>query len=87
MSTQPNDEPKPNPRNTISLEMAKDWTKRWRDMESTYNSHKDCRAFNIPLLDLQEVIKEPGVASVRGYIGVEETIIEGEPVFIEKEKI
>ncbi|WP_298767244.1 hypothetical protein [uncultured Polaribacter sp.] len=79
-----NDVPNPNKRNTISLEIAKDWTTRWRAMESDYNAHNDCRAFNIPLIDLQEVIKEEGVASVRGYIGVEKQIIEGEDVFIEK---
>ncbi|MFK8059184.1 MAG: hypothetical protein AB8B78_03740 [Polaribacter sp.] len=80
----PNDVPKPNKRNTISLRIAKDWTARWRKMESNYNSYNDCRAFNIPLKDLQEVIKEKKVASVRGYLGVEEKIIEGEPVYIEK---
>lgn len=84
MEKKPNDVPKPNKENTISLEIAKDWTKRWRDMESAYNSHHDCRAFNIPLIDLQEVIKEQGVVSVRGYIGVEETVVEGDTVFIEK---
>ncbi|WP_299015614.1 hypothetical protein [uncultured Polaribacter sp.] len=79
-----NDVPKPNKRNTISLEIAKDWTTRWRAMESDYNAHNDCRAFNIPLKDLTEVLAEEGVASVRGYIGVEKQIIEGEDVFIEK---
>lgn len=80
----PNDVPTPNKRNTISLAIAKDWTNRWRNIDSNYKAHNDCRAFNIPLIDLQEVLKEEGVASVRGYIGVEETIVEGEPVFIEK---
>ena len=83
MEKQANDIPKPNEKNTISLKIAKDWTKRWRKMESTYNSHQDCRAFNIPLLDLQEVIAE-GPTSVRAYIGVEKVIIEGENVYIEK---
>lgn len=83
MSNQANDVSKPNKKNTISLKIAKDWAKRWRKMESTYNSHQDCRAFNIPLLDLQEVIAE-GAASVRAYIGVEKAIIEGENVYIEK---
>jgi len=80
----PNNGPKPNPRNTIDLATAKDWTTRWRAMESDYNAHNDCRAFNIPLKDLKEVIAEDGVASVRGYIGVEKQIIEGETVFTEK---
>ncbi|WP_299672145.1 hypothetical protein [uncultured Polaribacter sp.] len=71
-------------KNTITLKKAKRWTKRWRKMEDSYNDHQHCRAFNIPLIDLQEVTKEPGVASVRGYIGVEKQIIEGETVFTEK---
>lgn len=53
-------------------------------MESKYNSYNDCRAFNIPIKDLQEVIKEKKVDSVRGYLGVEEKIVEGEAVYIEK---
>tara|TARA_R110001606_G_scaffold183315_1_gene329946 strand:- start:1038 stop:1214 length:177 start_codon:yes stop_codon:yes gene_type:complete len=52
-------------------------------MESIYNSHQDCRAFNIPLLDLQEVIAE-GPIIVRAYVGVEKVSIEGENVYIEK---
>lgn len=77
------DEPKPNPTNTIDLETAKEWTERWRSMESTYNAHQDCRAFNIPLKDLKEVIAE-GPASVRGYIGVERKNVENEIVYEEK---
>ena len=83
MEKQPNDVPKPNKKNTISLKIAKDWASRWRTMESSYNKYNDCRAFNIPLKDLQEAIDE-GAASVRAYIGVEEMIIEKESVFIEK---
>jgi len=71
-------------KNIISLKTAKNWTNRWRNKESSYNLHHQCRAFNIPLIDLQEVIKEDGVASVRGYIGVEKKVIEGEVVFEEK---
>ena len=52
-------------------------------MESSYNAHQDCRAFNIPLLDLQEAIAE-GATSVRAYIGVEKMMVEGEKVYIEK---
>ena len=68
---QPNDVPKPNPRNAISLEGAKKWAKRWRKKESKYNKHNDCRAFNIPKKDLIEVLNEDGVESVRAYLGVE----------------
>jgi hypothetical protein len=71
-------------KNSISLKTAKEWAKRWRNKESSYNKHHDCRAFNIPLIDLQEVIKEEGVASVRAYIGVDKKTIEGIVVFEEK---
>ncbi|QTD36646.1 hypothetical protein JL193_10885 [Polaribacter batillariae] len=70
-------------KNTITLKTAKRWTKRWRKMEDTYNAHQHCRAFNIPLLDLQEVINE-GAVSVRGYLGVHKHKVEGETVFEEK---
>ncbi|TXD46302.1 hypothetical protein [Polaribacter sp. IC073] len=83
MEKQPDDIPKPNPRNTISLKTAKEWTKRWRTMESSYNAHQDCKAFNIPLKDLKEAILE-GAASVRAYIGVEKLKVEGENVYVEK---
>lgn len=56
--------------NTVSLDTAKKWIKEWRDQESTYNKYNELKAFNIPLADLQEVLKEKGVASVRAYIGV-----------------
>jgi len=71
-------------KNTISLKTAKKWAKRWRNKESSYNLHHECRAFNIPLVDLQEVIKEEGVTSVRAYIGVDKKVFEGEVVFEEK---
>lgn len=57
-------------KNTVSLETAKKWIKEWRDQESTYNKYHRLKAFNIPLIDLQEVIEEKGVSSVRAYIGV-----------------
>jgi len=57
-------------KNTVSLETAKKWIAEWRDLESSYNKYNRLKAFNIPLIDLQEVIKEKGVNSVRAYIGV-----------------
>jgi len=80
----PNDVPKPNPRNTISLKIAREWTNRWRKVEGNFNAHHECNAFNIPLKDLTEVIKEEGVVSVRGYLGVEKKIEKGETVYEEK---
>jgi hypothetical protein len=58
-------------KNTITLQTAKKWAKRWRKEEGTYNNHHECRAFNIPKIDLQEVLKEDGVVSVRAYLGIE----------------
>lgn len=57
-------------KNTITLKTAKKWIKEWRDTESTYNKYHRLKAFNIPLIDLQEVMAEEGVASIRAYIGV-----------------
>jgi len=57
--------------NTISLKTAKFWAKTWRSKESTYNKYHECKAFNIPKIDLQEVLAEKGVASIRAYLGVD----------------
>jgi len=85
MKNNPNDVPKPNPRNTISLKIAKNWAKRWRKKESSYNMYHECRAFNIPKKDLTEVIAEAGVVSIRAYIGVEKkTDTNGKPTYEEK---
>ena len=70
-------------KNTITLQTAKRWTKRWRKMQGDYNKHHDCRAFNIPLDDLKEVIAE-GAVTARAYLGVHKHKIEGETVFEEK---
>jgi hypothetical protein len=59
-------------KNTISLKTAKKWAKKWRKQEGTYNKHHDCRAFNIPKIDLQEVLAEDGVANIRAYLGIDD---------------
>ena len=80
----PNNIPKPNPRNTISLEVAKQWAKEWRDDEASYNKYYQCRAFNIPKKDLIEVLAE-NVHSIRAYIGVEKIEVKGkQTIFTEK---
>ncbi|MGK0449093.1 MAG: hypothetical protein ACJA2M_002896, partial [Polaribacter sp.] len=48
----------------------------WRNVEGTYNKHHECKAFNIPKIDLQEVLAEVGVASVRAYLGVDDNNVE-----------
>ena len=84
MEKQPNDIPQPNPRNTISLAIAKEWANEWRDDEASYNKYNQCNAFNIPKKDLIEVLAE-GVHSIRAYIGVEKIEIKGkQTVFTEK---
>ncbi|WKD85613.1 hypothetical protein KCTC32516_00954 [Polaribacter huanghezhanensis] len=61
-------------KNTITLQTAKKWAENWRNLESSYNKYHECRAFNIPKIDLQEVLAEDGVVSVRAYLGVKETV-------------
>ena len=58
-------------KNTITLQVAKKWAKKWRKQEGTYNQHHECRAFTIPKIDLQEVLAEDGVVNVRAYLGIE----------------
>jgi hypothetical protein len=67
--------PSPANVNTIPLDQAIKWTKEWRDPKSDYNKvkHKKIHAFNIPKIDLIEVLNEKGVDSIRAYIGVKET--------------
>ena len=81
-----NDVPKPNPRNTISLKIAKEWAKEWRDDEASYNKYYECRAFNIPKKDLIEVLQEDGVEKIRAYIGVEKIKNKGQQTIF-KEKL
>ena len=63
-------------KNTITLQTAKKWAKKWRKEEGTYNEHQRCRAFNIPKIDLQEVLAEEGVESIRAYLGVNDDNVE-----------
>ena len=72
-------------KNTITLETAQKWAKEWRDDEASYNKYFELKAFNIPKIDLIEVLQEKGVESIRAYIGVEKTEVKGEqPTFEEK---
>jgi len=80
MDEQPNNLSKSKKVNAISLQKAQKWAEEWRNDEASYNKYFDCRAFTIPLIDLQEVIEE-GAVQVRGYLGVKKTIVEGETVF------
>jgi hypothetical protein len=59
--------------NTICLDKAVTWTTAWRSQDGTFTDHSDLKAFLIPLPDLQEVMKEPNVANVRAYIGIDAT--------------
>ena len=75
------------PTNSIPLATAQNWTKRWRDKESSYNKYHELNAFLIPTVDLAEVLAEKSSDYVRAYIGVEkiEPTTTGEkPTYIEK---
>ena len=61
--------------NTISLETAQSWAKRWRKEEGDYNAHNELHAFLIPKEDLSQVLAESPDA-VRAYIGVDENNVE-----------
>lgn len=78
----PNDVPKPNPKNKISLEIAINWADRWRKKESKYKKHNSCNAFYIPAIDLLEALAEVNskgeqADGIRAYIGVEKVPVEG----------
>ncbi|AXG74391.1 hypothetical protein DVK85_09160 [Flavobacterium arcticum] len=60
-----------NQKNTITLDTAQSWAKKWRKEEGTYNSHHEVHAFLIPKEDLIEVLEE-GVDAVRAYLGVDD---------------
>lgn len=73
--------------NAIPLKTAQNWTKRWRNNESSYNKYNELNAFLIPSIDLAEVLAEKGSDYVRAYIGVEkiEATTKGEkPTYVEK---
>ncbi|MBL4642193.1 MAG: hypothetical protein JKY44_01240 [Flavobacteriaceae bacterium] len=76
-------------KNTVSLKTAQKWIKEWRDLESSYNKYHRIKAFNIPLIDLQEVLKEKGIANVRAYLGVAkfENHDTNPPEFLYEEKL
>lgn len=57
--------------NTISLETAQTWARKWRKEEGTYNAHHEVHAFLIPKNDITQLLEE-GVDAVRAYLGVDE---------------
>ncbi len=73
--------------NSIPLTTAQNWTKRWKDKESSYNKYHELNAFLIPSVDLVQVLAEKGSDYVRAYIGVEKIAptTKGEkPTYVEK---
>lgn len=57
--------------NTIDLETAQKWAKKWRDDESGYISHNEVKGFLIPLDGLKRIL-ESSAEAARAYIGVDE---------------
>lgn len=57
--------------NTVELETAQEWAKRWRKQTGEYDRHHEVKAFLIPLQDLQDVI-DSGAENVRAYLGADE---------------
>ena len=61
--------------NTITLETAQQWAKKWRQGEANYNSHNDVHGFLIPKEDIQ-LLLEQDIDALRAYIGVDENNVE-----------
>jgi hypothetical protein len=61
--------------NTIDLQTAQTWARKWRKEEGTYNAHHELNAFLIPKEDLIGLLDE-GIDAVRAYIGVDENDVE-----------
>lgn len=56
---------------SISLTTAREYAKRWRSEEGSYDKHNKLHAFLIPKENLEALLKED-VDAVRAYIGVDE---------------
>lgn len=61
--------------NTISLETAISWAKKWRKKEGTYNNHYKVKAMFIPKDDITALLSKE-IDGVRAYLGVDENDVE-----------
>lgn len=61
--------------NTITLETAQRWARKWREEEAEYNAHNDVHGFLIPIEDIQLLLEE-NIDAIRAYIGVDENNVE-----------
>lgn len=61
---------KTEPENVVPLEQAQLWVNNWKNAPSI--NPLSLRGFLIPEVDLTQVIAEPGVVDVRGYLGIKE---------------
>lgn len=59
-------------KNTISIETAQDWAKRWKDAQGK-NKTPQITAFLIPGLDVSEALKPEKAIDVRTYLGIDES--------------
>lgn len=59
-------------KNTISLETAQDWAKRWKEFQVN-NKTPHITAFLIPGLDVSQALQPDKAIDVRTYMGIDET--------------
>ena len=57
--------------NTITIDQALDWGKRWKEGSSKDVINNSLKAFLIPGIDLKEVLAEINVQDVRTYFGID----------------
>ena len=58
-------------KDTITLQTAQDWAKRWKIEGATYLSKNQLKAFKIPGADFSQVLSETGVVDARSYLGID----------------
>lgn len=61
-------------KNTISLETAQNWAKRWKEAQNNNNTPQ-ITAFLIPGIDVNQALKPDKAVDVRTYMGIDETHI------------
>ena len=60
-------------KNTIPLDTFNTWVANWDTLGRTWMDTAKITAYNLPLIDLEEVWKEDGAVSSRFYLGLRNT--------------